>query len=82
MSDFSLEIRTPEKALFQGKVVSLNVPAADGRLGVLADHAPLALSLGAGEIIYRSAQGETARHDCGGGFLVVSKNAANVLLFT
>ncbi len=45
-----LEIITPDKNLFAGKVKSVSVPGTDGSLGILDKHAPLIATLKAGEI--------------------------------
>jgi F0F1-type ATP synthase epsilon subunit len=80
MKSFALEIRTPEKALFMGRVTSLTVPASAGGLGVLADHAPLAAQLAAGKVSYRSEEDVPAEQKCGGGFLIVANNLATLLI--
>ncbi|MCU0641778.1 MAG: hypothetical protein MUC35_06860 [Candidatus Margulisbacteria bacterium] len=80
MKDFALEIRSAEKALFLGRVISLDVPASDGRLGVLADHAPLAAELAPGALVYKDPEGTVARVEGEGGFLIVKQNSASVLL--
>lgn len=80
MKSFALEIRSPEKALLLERVISLSVPASDGGLGVLADHAPLAARLAAGQIVYNFQEGEQASAPCVGGFLIVRNNQAAILL--
>ena len=43
MAQFELEITTPEKRFFDEPVEMVVLPATDGELGVLADHAPMVL---------------------------------------
>jgi F-type H+-transporting ATPase subunit epsilon len=50
-----LVVVTPERQLLREKVVEVNLPGADGQLGVLPGHAPLITELGIGELSYRSA---------------------------
>jgi F-type H+-transporting ATPase subunit epsilon len=77
---FSLEILTPRRKVFSGAVISLVAPAALGYLGVLANHAPLAASLTAGKVVYRTGQGEAAvLHLQGQGFLEVRRNQVTLL---
>lgn len=45
-----LEIISPEKNLFTGKVKSVYVPGTGGSLGILDRHAPMVSSLKAGEV--------------------------------
>lgn len=86
MNTFKLEILLPDKQLFEGEVYSLSVPAADGRLGVLAHHAPLLTLLRKGEIRVETKGGENPRWQIGSGlptivgFLRVENNRAQVLL--
>lgn len=47
---FHLNIKTPEKTIFEGRAESLVVPGEDGSLGVLAYHAPLITTLSGGRI--------------------------------
>ena len=80
MKSFALEIRTPAKALLMERVTSLTVPASDGSLGVLADHAPLAVSLTAGQVTYHLEEGDNGELAGNGGFLIVKNNQASILL--
>jgi F-type H+-transporting ATPase subunit epsilon len=52
-----LVIVTPERQLLSERIVGVNLPGADGELGVLPSHAPLITELGIGELRYRIAGG-------------------------
>jgi F-type H+-transporting ATPase subunit epsilon len=80
MKSFALEIRNPEKVLLMERVTSLTVPAGDGSLGVLADHAPLAVSLTAGQVAYHLEEGGQEAITGKGGFLIIKNNQASILL--
>lgn len=80
MKKLSLEIRTPEKSLFSGKVKSITLNAVDGQLGILPDHAPIATVLAPGSLRYELESGETVALDGKGGFLILKKNIATILL--
>ncbi|MFH1386339.1 MAG: hypothetical protein ABIH50_01570 [bacterium] len=82
MSELTLEVRTPEKNLFLGKVESLTAEAIDGKLGVLAGHAPLATCLKKGTLSFHKDKGEEIRLDIQGGFLIVKNNQATALVKT
>ena len=50
-----LSIVTPERSLVNEQVDELQIPGADGYLGVLPGHAPLFTELKVGELSYRKA---------------------------
>ena len=49
----TLEILTPDKAVYQGEVTSVTVPGTLGSLEVLKDHAPIISTLEDGKVIIR-----------------------------
>jgi F-type H+-transporting ATPase subunit epsilon len=77
---FSLEIVTPERAVFSGEVNSLKAPALDGLFGVLHNRAPLLTALGPGEVSF-DVVGESQTHHMAisGGFFQVAANKAVLL---
>jgi F-type H+-transporting ATPase subunit epsilon len=77
---FSLDIRTPEKKIFSGRVINLTVKAVDGEVGILPEHAPLAAVLSPGAIRYRLKTGEDVKIDGQGGFLIVAEDQATILV--
>ena len=54
----NLDIVTPERLAYSGSVDSVQVPGADGELGILPHHAPLIANLGAGELRIRTGTTE------------------------
>ncbi len=46
----NIEIITPDKEVYSGKVKSVQVPGSDGSLQILKNHAPLISTLGKGKI--------------------------------
>jgi F-type H+-transporting ATPase subunit epsilon len=81
MSDktFHLQVFTPERKDLDMQAASLVVPASDGELGVLANHAPMMSLLGEGQMRARDAEGKTREYRLSGGFLEVHANKATVL---
>jgi F-type H+-transporting ATPase subunit epsilon len=55
-----LEIITPEKNLFHGKVKSVYVPGTNGALGILDKHAPMITTLKAGDVRIDGEDGKQA----------------------
>ena len=80
MKPFLLEILTPSKIVFSGKVTGLTARAKDGEIGIVADHAPLATVLSKGRIRYRTDSGEDGSIETNEGILIVKGNVATALL--
>ena len=59
MATFLLEIITPEKIVFQDEVDMVTVPAAEGILGILPNHADLYTHLTQGELKIKHGGKET-----------------------
>lgn len=73
-----LEIITPDKNLFAGKVKSVYVPGTSGSLGILDKHAPMVSSLKAGEV---RIDGDGGKHSftIKGGVVEVLNNKVIIL---
>jgi len=67
-----LVVVTPVRQYLSESVTEVQLPGADGYLGVLPGHAPLITELGIGELTYRTAGGQT-------GLLAVIRGFAEVL---
>jgi F-type H+-transporting ATPase subunit epsilon len=80
MKTFQLEIKTPEKKLFSGRVSNLVAPAVDGQIGILPNHASLATILTSGKIRYRLESGQELALGTKKGFLIVARNQVEILL--
>src|SRR6516164_3417246 len=73
-----LEVSTPERELVREQVTEVQVPAAQGYIGVLPGHAPLMSALGIGTLTY--VVGGAKRHlSVHGGFLEILENHVRVL---
>lgn len=80
MKTFGLEISLPDKAIFKGEVVALNLPAEDGRLGILAQHAPLLSLLKKGKLTYKLADQSEITLALESGIFRFDKNLAQVFI--
>lgn len=76
-----LEIVTPERRAYEDDVDSVNVPGAEGELGVLPHHAPLLSTLGFGELRIRKG-GQEELFAIAGGFLQVRPDRVVVMAET
>jgi F-type H+-transporting ATPase subunit epsilon len=76
---FDIEIATPERLLAREKAVRAQIPAADGYIGVLPDHAPLLSELGIGAMTYTTADDRRFSLAIRGGFLEINSNVVRVL---
>lgn len=79
---FMLEIVTPEQIVFKDEVQFVVVPAIDGELGVLVNHAALVAALTIGVLRYRDAGGAVKKVAVSGGFMEVVDNVSRVLAET
>lgn len=75
-----LEILTPEKKLYSGEVLGVQLPGTGGLFEVLDKHAPLVSALGVGKVkvLHKTAAAETFAIQ--GGFVEVLNNKATVLV--
>jgi F-type H+-transporting ATPase subunit epsilon len=57
-----LVLVTPQKQLLRQRVTEVQLPGADGYLGILPGHAPLMTELGIGELSYHDTSGKESDH--------------------
>ncbi len=69
---FHFELVSPEKILFSDQVESVVIPAAEGEMTILADHAPVMTALRPGVVTVASAGGKAQRLFVRGGFADIS----------
>jgi F-type H+-transporting ATPase subunit epsilon len=74
-----LEILTPEKSLFEGKINLINVPGSKGSFTILKNHAPIISTLEKGKIRIVTETNKTELIDILGGIIEVKKNSIIVL---
>jgi F-type H+-transporting ATPase subunit epsilon len=77
---FDVSIVTPEGAAYEGAAEMLIVPGADGEIGVLARHAPLVATLGAGSTRVHVTSDEIVEFATGPGFFTVQFDRAIALV--
>ena len=82
MKEFSLQIVTPDKTAFDGKVVSLLMRTKDGDVEILSGHSDILCALSTGRARIRTADGKDIFASVSGGFLSVSGGEASVAATT
>jgi F-type H+-transporting ATPase subunit epsilon len=76
---FDIEIATPERLFAREKAVRAQIPAKDGFIGVLPDHAALLSELGIGALTYTTPGDQLFSIAIAGGFLEILNNVVRVL---
>jgi F-type H+-transporting ATPase subunit epsilon len=79
---FPLDIVTPERTVLSEDVISLQLPAVSGSMGVLAEHAPLLAELGVGECVVKMPTGAEEQLVLSGGFVEISREKVTILADT
>ncbi|NLW24115.1 MAG: F0F1 ATP synthase subunit epsilon [Clostridia bacterium] len=74
----TFEVVTPVRKVLSKEITSLIVPAIEGYLGVLPNHAPLICGLEPGVVKYKEGN-EYKKLAISGGFLEVSHNKATII---
>ncbi len=72
------EIVTQERTVFSGEVDAVNIPASEGRMGILPNHTAVLTTLGFGEVIVRRG-GQEEFFAIGGGFVEVQPDKVVIL---
>jgi len=74
-----VEIITPDAKLFNGEVLSIELPGTDGRFEILNDHAPIISTLTPGEISITLDKGQKESFKINGGVIEMQNNKIIVL---
>jgi F-type H+-transporting ATPase subunit epsilon len=76
---FEIEIATPERLLSRERAIRAQIPAKEGYIGVLPDHAPLLSELGIGALTFTTPDDHRFSLAIRGGFLEIYNNVVRVL---
>ncbi len=79
MSTFQLDVIAPDRTLYSGPVISVQLPGVLGSFEVLLDHAALISPLEAGTVRLRDAGGQVQDLSVQGGVVEVLNNRVVVL---
>lgn len=75
--ELQLNIISPQKKMFSGKVTSVVIPGLSGLFGVYANHAPLVSPMQAGIITY-TVGGKEETIEINGGIAEVNQNVVTI----
>ncbi len=73
------DIVTQERTVFSGEVKYVSLPGTEGAMGILPNHSAMLTTLGFGEVMIRSEEGDEAYFAIGGGFAEVQPEKVVVL---
>lgn len=76
---FQAQLLTPEGAIFDGDVLGVQVPGAEGNFEMLHNHAPIVSSLGIGKIIIKKSDDSSIVFAVSGGFVEMNSNSCTML---
>ena len=79
MKDLQLDIITPDKTIYSGKVEKVTVPGIEGSFQVLYNHAALISALADGKVKFKTSEGADQTILTQGGVVEVLKNKVIVL---
>lgn len=79
---FHLEIRTPEKLIYEGDVTSVNAPGVEGNFQVLYGHIPFLTALDVGEIRVNESSDTPRSMATSGGVFEVLRTGVTALVET
>jgi F-type H+-transporting ATPase subunit epsilon len=78
----NIDIVTPDKKVFEGKIRGLVAPGIDGEFGVLPDHAPFATVLAPGVVEITTEDGKKDLMAVSGGYVEVTREKVILLVET
>ncbi len=68
MASFKFELVSPERLLVSEKIESVVIPATEGEMTVMANHAPVMTTIKPGVVTVKTAAGQQDRYVVFGGF--------------
>ncbi|MEA3536582.1 F0F1 ATP synthase subunit epsilon [Rhizobium sp. CC-YZS058] len=79
MADFNFELVSPERLLLSERVTEVVIPATDGEMTVMANHAPTMTTIKPGVVSVKTASGQTQRYVVFGGFADILPTGCTLL---
>ncbi len=79
MADFNFELVSPERLLLSERVSEVVIPATEGEMTVMANHAPTMTTIKPGIVSVKAADGKTTRYVVFGGFADILPTGCTLL---
>lgn len=79
MADFNFELVSPESLLLSEKVTEVVIPATEGEMTVMANHAPVMTTIKPGIVTVKAASGAVDRYVVFGGFADILPTGCTLL---
>ncbi|GCA53283.1 F0F1 ATP synthase subunit epsilon [Sinorhizobium meliloti] len=76
---FNFELVSPERLLVSEKVTEVVIPATEGEMTVMANHAPTMTTVKPGVVAVKTAAGKTERYAVFGGFADILPSGCTLL---
>ncbi|MFC3072213.1 F0F1 ATP synthase subunit epsilon [Shinella pollutisoli] len=78
-TEFNFELVSPEQLLVSGRVSEVVIPASEGEMTVMANHAPAMTTIKPGVVTVKAADGKTDRYVVFGGFADILPTGCTLL---
>jgi F-type H+-transporting ATPase subunit epsilon len=77
--NFKFELVSPERLLLSETVTEVVIPATEGEMTVMANHAPMMTTIKPGVVTVKSAAGQTTQYVVFGGFADILPSGCTLL---
>ncbi|MFT6746990.1 MAG: F-type H+-transporting ATPase subunit epsilon [Glaciecola sp.] len=74
-----LEVITPEEKVFEGDILSVQLPGTEGSFQILNNHSPIVSTLKKGNLVLVDSNNESKEIEVNGGVVEVNSNHIIVL---
>lgn len=82
MNTFKLKIYSSHKIFYEGLATNLIIPAADGEMGILANHENMVAAIIPGELKFQNEDGIWQEAVVSRGFAEIMNNEVSILVMT
>jgi F-type H+-transporting ATPase subunit epsilon len=79
MADFNFELVSPERLLLSERVSEVVLPATEGEMTVMANHAPVMTTIKPGIVTVKAVDGQVTRYVVFGGFADILPTGCTLL---
>lgn len=79
MAEFNFELVSPERLLLSERVSEVVLPATEGEMTVMANHAPVMTTIKPGVVTVKAADGKVSRYVVFGGFADILPTGCTLL---